>query len=142
MAEATRAKALRRTHQPTNPNWNCFGAPKPEMQKLLSNLGPQAKKDRLVWLQHWAWRKMPAGPYPLFVYGFGWMKAYLHMEDYHAVYVYIPREDLNLDVEVLKIRWARDVMSIECRQQFKNENELLPVRSPCSGNVRHPKQEI
>ena len=54
------------------------------------------------------------------------MKVYLHMEDYQAVY--IPREDLNLDVEVLKIGWARDGMTIEYRRHFDNENELLPVR--------------
>ena len=78
------------------------------MQTLLENLGPQAKRDRLTWLKHWAWHQMSPGPYPLFVYGFGWMKAYLQMEEYHAVYV--PREDLNLDVEVMKIRWAQDDM--------------------------------
>ena len=69
---------------------------------------------------------MPAGPYPLYVHGYGWMKVYLHMEDYQAVY--IPREDLNLDVDVLQIGWARDGMSIEYRRPFDNEKELLPCR--------------
>ena len=49
------------------------------------------------------------------------------MENYHAVY--IPREDLNLDVEVMKIRWDQDCMTIEARQHFdnNNEDELLDV---------------
>ena len=66
---------------------------------------------------------MPPGPYPLYVYGFGWMKAYLQQENYHVVY--IPRGDLNLDVEVMKIKWAQ---AIEARQQFENVEELLDVR--------------
>ena len=58
--------------------------------------------------------------------GYGWMKVYLIMDEYHAVY--IPRDDLNLDVEILKIRWARDGMSIEARQHFTNFEELLDVK--------------
>ena len=50
------------------------------------------------------------------------------MENYHVVY--IPCEDLNLDAEVMKIRWAQDDMTIEARQHFdnSNEDELLDVR--------------
>ena len=69
---------------------------------------------------------MPDGPYPLYVTGYAWMKAYLIQEEYHAVY--IPREDLNLDVDVLKVRWSQDGMNIEARSQFTNFEEFLDLK--------------
>ena len=114
-------------HNPTNPNTKCFGPPTGEMQTILANLNQRAKSDRLTWLQGWAWHKMPEGPYPVFVTGFGWMKAYLLYDEYHAVY--LPREHLNLDVEVLKVIWSKDGMNIECRQHFTESQELLEVKA-------------
>ena len=125
MAEATMPQLVK--HNPTNPNTKCFGPPTGEMQTILANLNQRAKSDRLTWLQGWAWHKMPEGPYPVFVTGFGWMKAYLLYDEYHAVY--IPREDLNLDVEVLKVIWSKDGMNIECRQHFTESQELLEVKA-------------
>ena len=127
MAEANAKVAQLVKHNPTNPNTNCFGAPTGEMQTILENLSQRAKTDRLNWLKGWAWHKMPEGPYPLFVNEFGWMKVYLLYDDYHAVY--IPREDLNLDVEVLKIKWSQDGMNIEARQHFNDPQELLQIKA-------------
>ena len=125
MAEATMPQLVK--HNPTNPNTKCFGPPTGEMQTILANLNQRAKSDRLTWLKGWAWHKMPEGPYPVFVTGFGWMKAYLLYDEYHAVY--LPREDLNLDVEVLKVIWSKDGMNIECRQHFTESQELLEVKA-------------
>ena len=96
------------------------------MVTILENLNQRAKTDRLAWLKGWAWHKMPDGPYPIFVSGYGWMKAYLLQDEYHAVY--IPRKDLNLDVEVLKVRWSQDGMNIEARSHFTDDEELLDLK--------------
>ena len=126
MAEATIEQPLHVKHNATNMHSTFFGAPTGEIKTMLENLGPRAKKDRLAWLGALAWHKLPEGPYPMHFTGYGWMKVYLIMDEYHAVY--IPRDDLNLDVEILKIRWARDGMSIEARQHFTNFEELLDVK--------------
>ena len=124
MAEATIALPLHVIHSATNTHSSSFGPPTGEMQTYLANLTQRAKKDRLKWLKRWAWHKMPDGPYPLYVTGYGWMKAYLIQDEYHAVYV--ARSDLNLDVELVKVRWSQDGMTIEARSEFPNE-ELLNV---------------
>ena len=124
MAEATTPLYVK--HSATNPNSLYFGPPTGEILTMLQNLGPRAKKDRLSWLEGWAWHKMPEGPYPFHFTGYGWTKVYLIMEEYHAVY--IQREDLNLDVEVLKIQWSEDGMTIEARKQYDNFEELLDVK--------------
>ena len=124
MAEATIPLYVK--HSATNPNSLYFGPPTGEILTMLQNLSTRAKKDRLSWLEGWAWHKMPEGPYPFHFTGYGWTKVYLIMDEYHAVY--IPREDLNLDVEVLKIQWSEDGMTIEARKHYDNFEELLDVK--------------
>ena len=64
---------------------------------IVGKFGPTSKEGSLDVAKALGMAPNVTWAHPLYVYGFGWMKVYLQQENYHAVY--IPREDLNLDVE-------------------------------------------